>query len=140
MKSLGGERALCASRARRGFTLIEMMMAIIILAGALTVLYRSIIVSARMVSLSRERQEVAYVFSLGELKYPLRDIEDIEEDVPVAPDSSLKEGYTFERTLDEKPDPEEGVEDDGLYVVRTIVTWGNGANREEVVQYVRKES
>lgn len=124
--------------ARAGFTLLEMMIAVIILGGALTVLYRAIIVNARMVTLSRERQEVAYVFSLGELEYPLSDIEDIEEDAPVDPDSSLKEGYTFERTLDEKEDPEEGVTDDGLYVVRTVVTWGNGLNREEIVRYIRK--
>lgn len=123
---------------RAGFTLLELMIAVIILGGALTVLYRAIIVNARMVSISRERQEVAYVFSLGELEYPLSDIEDIEEDAPVDPDSSLKEGYTYERTLDEKEDPEEGVTDDGLYVIRSVVTWGNGANREEVVRYIRK--
>ncbi len=125
-------------RKHAGFTLIEMMLAVIILAGALSVLYRSIIVSARMVTISRERQEVAYVFSLGELVYPMVDITSIEEDIPVDPDPSLKEGYIYERTVDEKQDPEEGVEDDGLYVVRTSVTWGNGTNREEIVQYVRK--
>jgi prepilin-type N-terminal cleavage/methylation domain-containing protein len=125
-------------RKSAGFTLLEVMLSVIILGGALGVIYRSIIVSARMVELSRERQEVAYVFSLGELEYPLRDIEDIEEDAVVDPDSSLKEGYVFERTVDEKEEPEEGVEDDGLYVVRTIVTWGEGRNSEEIVRYLRK--
>lgn len=121
-----------------GFTLLEVMLAVIILGGALAVLYRSIIVNVRMIDVSRERQEVAYVFSLGELEYPLRDIEDIEEDAVVDPDPSLKEGYVFERTVDEKEDPEEGVEDDGLYVVRTTVTWGDGRNTEEIVRYLRK--
>lgn len=121
-----------------GFTLLEVMLAVIILGGALAVLYRSIIVNVRMIDVSRERQEVAYVFSLGELEYPLRDIEDIEEDAVVDPDSSLKEGYVFERTVDEKEDPEEGVEDDGLYVIRTTVTWGEGRNTEEIVRYLRK--
>lgn len=124
---------------RAGFTLLELMVAIVILGGALTVLYRSIIVSARMVSIARARQEVAYVFSLGELAHPLRDIENIEEDVPVDADASLKEGYLFSRTVDEKEDPEEGVEDDGLYTVRTTVTWGDGANREEIIRYLRLE-
>lgn len=123
---------------RAGFTLLEVMLAVIILGGALSVLYRSIIVNIRMIDVSHERQEVAYVFSLGELEYPLRDIEDIEEDAVVDPDGSLKEGYIFERTVDEKEDPEEGVEDDGLYVVRTRVTWGEGRNSEEVVRYLRK--
>ena len=53
----------CAPRRsspRAGFTLLEMMIAVVILGGALAVLYRSIIVSARMVasgsqSMSRER-------------------------------------------------------------------------------------
>lgn len=126
------------ARSTAGFTLLEVMLAVIILGGALSVLYRSIIVNVRMIDISHERQEVAYVFSLGELEHPLRDIEDIEEDVPVDPDGSLKEGYIFERTVDEKEDPEEGVEDDGLYVVRTTVTWGGGHNREEIVRYLRK--
>jgi prepilin-type N-terminal cleavage/methylation domain-containing protein len=121
-----------------GFTLLEVMLAVIILGGTLSVLYRSIIVNVRMIDVSRERQEVAYVFSLGELEHPLRDIEDIEEDAVVDPDSSLKEGYVFERTVDEKEEPEEGVEDDGLYVVRTTVTWGDGRNTEEIVRYMRK--
>lgn len=121
-----------------GFTLLEVMLAVIILGGTLSVLYRSIIVNVRMIDVSHERQEVAYVFSLGELEYPLRDIEDIEEDAVVDPDSSLKEGYVFERTVDEKEEPEEGVEDDGLYVVRTMVTWGDGRNTEEIVRYMRK--
>jgi prepilin-type N-terminal cleavage/methylation domain-containing protein len=121
-----------------GFTLLEIMLAVIILGGALSVLYRSIIVNVRMIDVSRERQEVAYVFSLGELEYPLRDIEDIENDAVVDPDSSLKEGYVFERTVDEKPEPEEGVVDDGLYVIRTTVTWGDGDNTEEIVRYLRK--
>ncbi|MBR5592005.1 MAG: type II secretion system protein [Kiritimatiellae bacterium] len=121
-----------------GFTLLEVMLAVIILGGTLSVLYRSIIVNIRMIDVSHERQEIAYVFSLGELEYPLRDIEDIEEDAVVDPDSSLKEGYVFERTVDEKEDPEEGVVDDGLYVVRTTVTWGDGRNTEEIVRYMRK--
>lgn len=121
-----------------GFTLLEVMLAVIILGSALAVLYRSIIINARMIDLSHERQEVAYVFSLGELVYPLRDIEDIETDAPVSPDYSLKQGYTFERTVDDKEDPADGVEDDGLYVIRSIVTWGEGKNREEIVRYLRK--
>lgn len=125
---------------KQGFTLIELILAIIILGISLAVIYRSIIVSSRMVALSRDRQEVAYVFSLAELAHPLRDIKDIEEDVPVDADASLKEGYVFSRTVDEKEDPEPGVEDDGLYVVRSVVTWGEGSNREEIIRYLRVEN
>lgn len=122
---------------KAGFTLIEVMLAVIILATSLIVIYRAIIIDARMVALSRERQEVAYVFSLGDFAHPLQNIEDIEEDVPVDPDYSLKEGYAYSRTVDERPELDSDVEDDGLYTVRTVVTWNDGTSREEVVRYLR---
>lgn len=125
---------------RLGFTLIEMILAVIILATGLTVLFRAIIVNMTMITVSSQRQDVAYVFALGELHYPLRDIDDIEEDVPVDGDTSLADGFVFSRTVDEKPDPEEGVEDDGLYVVRTVVTWADGKEREEIIRYLRDTS
>lgn len=125
---------------RQGFTLIEMILAVMILATGLTVIYRAIIVNMTMITVSSQRQEVAYVFSLGDLRYPLRDIEDIEKDVPVEGDASLLDGFVFSRTVDEKADPEEGVEDDGLYVVRTAVTWADGREREEIIRYLRDTS
>ncbi|MEG1479640.1 MAG: prepilin-type N-terminal cleavage/methylation domain-containing protein [Kiritimatiellia bacterium] len=125
---------------RRGFTLLEVILAVIILGAGLTAIYKSIIVNVRMVEVSRNRQEVAYVFSLGEMRHPLRDIKDIEKEIPVDSDTSLVEGFTFSRTVDEKEDPEEGVEDDGLYVVRTVVSWDNERQREEIIRYIRKAS
>lgn len=125
-------------RKNAGFTLVELVLAIIILGGALTVLYRSVTLSASMVQASREREEVAYVFTLGELEYPIRSIEDLENDAEVSPDSSLLKGYTYERMLDEKEDPPEGVEDDGLRVLRTTVTWAGGKQRQEIVRYIRE--
>ena len=125
-------------RKKAGFTLVELVLAIIILGGALTVLYRSVTLSATMVQASREREEVAYVFTLGELEYPIRSIEDLENDAEVSPDSSLLKGYTYERTLDEKEDPPKGVEDDGLRVLRTTVTWAGGKQRQEIVRYIRE--
>ena len=125
-------------RKNAGFTLVELVLAIIILGGALTVLYRSVTLSASMVQASREREEVAYVFTLGELEYPIRSIEDLENDAEVSPDSSLLKGYTYERRLDEKEDPPEGVEDDGLRVLRTTVTWAGGKQRQEIVRYIRE--
>ncbi|MDO4528154.1 MAG: prepilin-type N-terminal cleavage/methylation domain-containing protein [bacterium] len=125
------------SSTRSGFSLIELVLAIIILGGGLAVIYQSIMMNMRVIGTSRSRQDVAYVFSLGEIAYPLRDIEDPEEDIPVDPDGTLKEGYIYERTVDEKEEPEDGVVDDRLYTIRTIVSWENGANREEIVSYYR---
>lgn len=122
---------------RAGFTLIELVLAIIILGGGLAVIYQSIMMNMRVMRTSRNRQDVAYVFSLGEMAYPLRDIEDPEEDIPVPPDETLKEGYVYERTVDEKEEPEDDVVDDCLYTVRTIVSWDDGSQKEEIVSYYR---
>ena len=54
-------------------------------------------------------------------RYPARILEsDPEEDYPVDADSSIADGWTFERTVDEDED------EDGLYVVRTKVVKGHG--------------
>ena len=122
----------------RGFTLIEVLIATVILATGLLALMTGLGNCAKMVVLAKEYQQAQYVFSLGELKYPIEETDDVEKDVPVASDSSLAEGFEFERTVDEKELATNEV-DDELYTVRTIVTWGKGKDqREELVRYVRK--
>ena len=119
-----------------GFTLIEILLATLILAMGLVSLMTSLGQCAQMMSASKEFQDAQYVFALGELKYPLLETNKVEEDIPVDPDSTLVEGYTFERTVDEKELDTNQV-DDGLYIVRTRVTWGPGENDyEEIVRYV----
>lgn len=62
----------------------------------------------------------------------------MEDELPVDPDPDLVEGYVFERTVDEK-ELEANQEDDGLYIVRTRVSWGQGEDQfEELVRYVRQ--
>lgn len=51
---------------------------------------------------------------------------------------NLYRGYTFERHVDEKElDTDE--EDDGLYLLRTRITWGKGSDeeQEELVRLIR---
>lgn len=123
---------------RSGFTLIEILLATMILAFGLMALMAALSNCAVMMTLSKEYQDAQYVFSLGELKYPIQESDDVEKDLPVDPDSDLAEGYVFERTVDEK-EKETNVEDDGLFVVRTRVTWGTGDDQtEELVRYVRQ--
>jgi prepilin-type N-terminal cleavage/methylation domain-containing protein len=123
---------------RSGFTLIEILMATLILAFGLMALMAGLSNCAVMMTLSKEYQDAQYVFCLGELKYPIQESDDVEEDLPVEADSDLVEGYVFERTVDEK-EKETNVEDDGLYVVRTRVSWGPGDDQsEELVRYVRQ--
>ena len=123
---------------RSGFTLIEILLATMILALGLMTLMISLSNCAAMMTLSKEYQDAQYVFSLGELKYPIVESTDVEEDLPVEPDSDLIKNYVFERTVDEK-ELETNEVDDGLYVVRTRVTWGDGPDQfEELVRYVRQ--
>jgi len=123
---------------RAGFTLIEVLIATLILSMGLIVVMSGLGNCAVMMSLSKQYQDVQYVFSLGELKYPIDESADVEKDLPVEPDDSLVEGYVFERTVDEKKLDTNEV-DDKLYVVRTRVSWGSGENQsEELVRYVRQ--
>ena len=123
---------------RNGFTLIEILFATMILSFGLITLMSSMGNCAVMMSMSKEYQQAQYVFSLGELKYPIEESDDVEEDLVVDPDSELVEGYTFERAVDEK-DLDTNEVDDKLYLVRTRVTWGEGEDQfEELVRYVRQ--
>ena len=123
---------------RAGFTLIEILIATMILAFGLMALMVGLGNCAAMMTLSKEYQDAQYVFSLGELKYPMKESADVEEDLVVDPDSELVEGYVFERTVDEKELEKDQV-DDGLYLVRTRVTWGTGeSQQEELVRLVRQ--
>ena len=121
-----------------GFTFIEVLIATMILSMGLLGVMVSLGMCAKTVVLAKEYQQAQYAFSLGELKYPIEETDDVEGDLPVSPDSSLVEGFEFERTVDEKK-LETNEVDDELYVVRTIVSWGKADNqREELVRYVRK--
>ena len=123
---------------REGFTLIEILIATMILSFGLIALMSGVSKCAVMITLSKEYQQAQYVFSLGELKYPIEESDNVEEDLVVDPDMDLVEGYTFERTVDEK-DLDSGEVDDKLYIVRTRVTWGTGEDQfEELVRYVRQ--
>ncbi len=123
---------------RDGFTLVEILLATSILAFGLLAILAGLTNCAAMMTLSKEYQDAQYVFSLGELKYPMLESTDVEDEVPVDPDSDLVEGYVFERTVEEKELDTNEV-DDGLYVVRTKVSWGSAPEQsEELVRYVRQ--
>ena len=126
---------------RGGFTLIEVLMAVLILAGGLTALLTSVSKCLELISSAREVREVQYVFDLAEAAHPIGDelLDDVEKKVPVSPDSSLAEGYVFERIVLPKTVREESEDDDKLYVVRSIVSWERGGKTEEVDEYVRQK-
>jgi prepilin-type N-terminal cleavage/methylation domain-containing protein len=147
---------------RDGFTLIEILFATMILAFGLFSLMVGLGNCAQMMALSKEYQDAQFVFSLGERCYPVPpsdEISDPEEDErlnidPVTAEEMVKElemdfsrevlevyeNYTFERTVEEK-EVETGENDDGLYVLRTRISWGSGREgySEELVRLIRKK-
>lgn len=150
------------SSRRAGFTLIEILIATMILSVGLLSLMNGLGNCARMMTLSKEFQDAQYVFSLGERCYPIPPVEEIddpEEDErlnvdPVTADEMFQtlemnvdretqenyEGFTFERSVDEKDEKETEEKDDKLFVLRTKVSWGSGKEgyNEELIRLIRK--
>ena len=65
-------------------------------------------------------------------------IDDLELDIS-NDTRKLYRDYTFERSVDEK-DLDATDTDDGLYVLRTRITWGsNESEQEELIRLIRKK-
>ena len=140
---------------RRGFTLLEVLLATIILGTGLAAILVSMSQSQRMMLSSSYLQTAQEVMDLGDMAYPLADVKDPDQDLDV-PETKASElwdiiagshgpkmtreqeekfrGYTWERVALNRNDSEEEIARLGnLYTVRVIVRWGNGrtSKREE---------
>ena len=141
---------------RRGFTLIEVMVATIILSLGLAVLLTSFANCQRVMRQSQDYETAQYVLALGETVHPIPSpdlvtgdpIDDeqlnIEEtkaeelldaldltsvELPKDRRDELAE-YTFERSVDEVDDEE--IQRAGyIYTVRTKISWGSKRLRDE---------
>jgi prepilin-type N-terminal cleavage/methylation domain-containing protein len=113
-----------------GLTLIEVMLAVVIIAGGLTVLLTGAARCLTAVKQAQYYQEAQWTLAKGETEHPLlhtNDLEALEVD-----DVDYENGFTFSRRV---ADIEEENED-GLFEIRTRVTWSvrGQAAFEEVVR------
>ena len=142
--------------ARRGFTLLEVMCATIILSLGLVALLTAFMQCQRIMRTTQGFETAQYVLMLGETLYPLpspdlvtddpldsellniekTDAIKLAEDLEIDRDLSRErreelESYTFERTVDEVDDEE--LERSGyLYTVRTVIRWGQARRDEDL--------
>ena len=140
----------------RGFTLLEVMIATVILSIGLVVLLTSFANCQRVMRASQDNETAQYVLALGETVYPIpapdlvtgdplddeklnieeTPAEDLLEELDLPTSDLSKErrdelsSYTFERTVDEVDDEE--IKRAGfIYTIRTRVRWGSKRLREE---------
>ncbi len=112
-----------------GMTLVEVALAVTILAVGLTVLLTGASRCLAVMKASHRYQNAMWAIEKGMAEHPLfvtNDVKSLEID-------GVEYGeYTFWRRVEDDED------EDGLYVTRTGVTWGDGDREmiEEVTQYV----
>ena len=118
---------------KKGFTLIEVLMAVVILGTVMVGLLQGMTQSLRVFSFSSRIGELQRVLDAGDLLYPIRIqvISDPEEDLTVAADRGIADGYTYERSS-VKLQEEGATTDDYLYLVTTTVKYGSGGGENEL--------
>lgn len=128
---------------RRGFTLLEVLLASLMLGLGLTAILVSMQQSQKMMLESVYLETAQEVMDMGDMAYPIEDVTD-EDDLDVREtkatelwelisDENLSReqqeklhGYTWERECLNKDDDEDDIKRLGnLYIVRITVRWGD---------------
>jgi len=142
---------------RKGFTLLEVLLAAIILGAGLAGILVSMSQSQRMMLSATDLETAQEVMDLGEMAYPLEAVTDKEDlDVRETKATELWElltderltseqqdkyhGFTWEREALNKTDKDDDIKRLGdLYTVRITVTWGErgrGSGKKQQESYV----
>lgn len=149
---------------RRGFTLLEVLLAAVILGFGLTTILVSMTNSQKMMISSTYLETAQEVMDLGDMAYPLEDVQDPDRDLDVV-EQTVEElwdrvagsngpkltreqeekfhGYTWEREALNRQDDEDEIKRLGnLYTVRVTVRWGDrrrgDGEEESYVTFWRK--
>ena len=142
---------------RKGFTLLEVLLASIILGAGLAGILVSMSQSQKTMLSATELETAQEVMDLGEMAYPLENVED-EDDLDVREQKATDlwdlvseerlsheqqekfHGYTWEReNLDKNPKEDDIKRMNNLYRVRITVTWGErgrGSGKKQQDSYV----
>lgn len=130
---------------RRAFTLLEVLLAAVILGFGLTTIIVSMMQSQKMMISSTYLETAQEVMDLGDMAYPLSDVQDPDKDLDVAETKATElwekiagdvrlsraqeekfHGYTWERTsLNRNASDEELQRLGNLYTVLVTVRWGD---------------
>ena len=157
------------SNPRAGFTLMEVLIAAVMLAVGCIAILSCMMQCQRLMLASKRFESAQLVLQLGEMAYPIPDssqvttsgedvlsddmlnvqetpaldlVSELEMELPRAEREQLQD-YTFERTVDETDD-EILRWNGGIYAIRSTVRWGGnnyGGKREElnVIKLWRKK-
>jgi hypothetical protein len=111
-------------------TLVEVTLAVAILALGLSVLLATAAKCLAVMKLAGLYQQVHWTLGVGDLEHPVWEAEEAE-DMEVAPEE-YPNGLTYSREVDDDED------EDGLYVVKTRISWEAHEEEaaDEVVSYV----